>query len=110
MGCGRKDLVVSCRQHRGTLCNCLWEGKVPGPGGGSSSLLLRELAHPNVGSDRKNYPWKDRASLGWNFVGENRLIDLEVATRHWTNANGVGSKDGKSVEGKRAEDAGTWVR
>jgi hypothetical protein len=110
MGCGRKDLVVSCRQHKGTPCSCPREDRALGLGGGSSSLLLRELAHPNVGSDRKNYPWKDRASPGWNFGGENRLIDLEVVTRHWTNANGVGSKDGKSVEGKRAEDAGTWVR
>jgi hypothetical protein len=62
--------------------------------------------------DRKNYPWKDRASPGWNFGGENRWTDLEVVTRHWTNANGVNSKKeiGKSVEGRRAEDAGRWVR
>jgi hypothetical protein len=110
MGCERKDLVVSCRQHRGTPCNCLQQGRALGPGGGSSSLLLRVLAHPNAGSDHKNYPWKDRASPGWNFGGENTLIDLEVVTQHWTNANGVGSKGGKSVEGRRAEDAGTWVR
>jgi hypothetical protein len=40
------------------------------------------------------------------------LIDLEVVTRHWTNVNGVGSKKeiGKSIEGRRGEDAGRWVR
>jgi hypothetical protein len=103
---------VSCRPHRGTPCNYLREGRALGPGGGSPSLLLRGLAHPNAGSDRKNYPWKDRANPDWNFGGENKLIYLEVVTRHWTNVNAVGSKDaiGKSVEGRRAEDVGRWVR
>lgn len=112
MGCGRKDLVGSCRQHRGTPCNCLWEGRALGPGGGRPSLLLHGLARPNAGSDRQNYPWKGRASPGWYFGGENRLIDLEVVTRRWTNVNGVGSKEeiGKSVEGRRAGDAGRWAR
>ena len=104
MGCGRKDLVVRCRRHRGTPCNCPREGRALGPGGGSPSLSLRGLTHSNVGSDRENYPWKDRASPGWNFGGEYTLIDLEVVTQHWTNANGVGSKDGKSVEGSKAEE------
>jgi hypothetical protein len=109
---GRKVPVVNCLQHRGTPCNCPREDRALGPGGGSPSLLLRGLARPNAGSDRKNYPWKDRASPDWNFGGGNRLIDLEVVTRHWTNVNGVGSKKeiGKSIEGRRGEDAGRWVR
>jgi hypothetical protein len=82
MGGGRKVPVVSCRQHRGTPCNCPREGRALDPGGGSPSLLLRGLTRPNAGSDRKNYPWKDRASPGWNFGGKNRLVDLEVVTRH----------------------------
>jgi hypothetical protein len=102
---------VSCLQHRGTPCNCLWEGKALGPGAGRPSLLLHGLARPNAESDHKNYPWKDRASPGWDFGSENRLVGLEVVTRHWTNANAVRSTNeiDKSVEDRRADDGGKWV-
>jgi hypothetical protein len=89
MVCGKKGLVVRCRQHRGTRGNCLLGGRVLDPAGGSSILWLRGPAHPNAGSDRKCCPWKDRASPGWDFDFENTLVDLEVVTRRWRNANAV---------------------
>ena len=111
MVCGRKDLVVSCRQRRGIRGNCLQGGRVLDPGEGSSIPSLRGRVHPNAGSGRKGCSRRDRASPGWEFGCESRSFDLEDVTLRWTNANGVGLAvaTGRNVEGRRAKESGTQV-
>ena len=64
MVCEMKDLAVNFQQRRGRPDNCQWGGRVLDPDEGSSTLWLRGLAHPNVGSDHWGSPWRDIANPG----------------------------------------------